>query len=338
MSEDARHDVPFKILHSGYVKKQRVSGTSVVASLSGSLTRRRWKCRYLELHPTTLVWVRHHGAATESTSTGYIEGLHRRAASKGYILIDASTKILEIPPLLGHTGTIIVRCPAENRALSFRCSSVDEHREWFDQIAAVIKGAVQKSNSEAHIVRRLSGSFVTGADGKLSRLETFQSEQSSSKGMPFSSSDEGSDEGGDSINMASAASEARLLAIAGNSTCADCTTSDPVHYPNTPAWGSCNLGVLFCIRCAGIHRLMGVHVSKVLSIRIDTWSEEQLEAMEAKGNAAVNAQLEAEVRRNDGLYPLIRSVAASRSPDLPPKSMEEATLTLSTDPDLNLNA
>ena len=92
----------------------------------------------------------------------------------------------------------------------------------------------------------------------------------------------------------------RLLAIAGNSACADCTTSDPVHYPNTPAWGSCNLGVLFCIRCAGIHRLMGAHVSKVLSIRIDTWSEEQLQAMEAKGNAAVNAQLEAEVRRSEG--------------------------------------
>ena len=112
----------------------------------------------------------------------------------------------------------------------------------------------------------------------------------------------------------------RLLAIAGNSACADCTTSDPVHYPNTPAWGSCNLGVLFCTRCAGIHRLMGAHVSKVLSIRIDTWSEEQLQTMEAKGNAAVNAQLEAEVRRSEGPYPLSRSVAASRSSDLPPKS------------------
>ena len=65
---------------------------------------------------------------------------------------------------------------------------------------------------------------------------------------------------------------------------------------------------------------MGAHVSKVLSIRIDTWSEEQLQAMEAKGNAAVNAQLEAEVRRSEGPYPLSRSVAASRSSDLPPKS------------------
>ena len=203
-----------------------------------------------------------------------------------------------------------MRCPAENRTLSFRCSSVDEHREWFNQITAVIDGAVQKSNSEGHIVRRLSGSFVTSADGKLRRLEMFQSEQSSSKDMPssqpvpLSSSDEGADEGnnegGDSINVAGPESEARLLAIAGNSACADCTTSDPVHYPNTLAWGSCNLGVLFCIRCAGIHRLMGAHVSKVLSIRIDTWSEEQLQAMEAKGNAEVNAQLEAEVRRSEG--------------------------------------
>ena len=109
------------------------------------------------------------------------------------------------------------------------------------------------------------------------RLEKFKSEQSSSD----EGSDEGEPRGGESIGVAGTESEARLLAIKGNSACADCMTSDPVHYPNTPAWGSCNLGCLFCIRCAGIHRKMGVHVSKVLSIRIDTWSEEQLQALEA---------------------------------------------------------
>ena len=161
----------------------------------------------------------------ESTSAGHIGGLHRRAASKGYILIDAGTEISETPPLLGHTGTIIVRCPAENRMLSFRCSSMDEHREWFNQITAVIEGAVNFRRggqlSRATFVRRLSGSFVTSAGGKLSRLETFQSEQSSSKGMPssqpvpFSSSDEGADEGndegGDCINMAGPESEGGCL-------------------------------------------------------------------------------------------------------------------------------
>ena len=39
------------VLHSGYVEKRRVD-----AKLG--LGTRRWKRRYLELHPTTLVWIR----------------------------------------------------------------------------------------------------------------------------------------------------------------------------------------------------------------------------------------------------------------------------------------
>ena len=90
--------------------------------------------------------------------------------------------------------------------------------------------------------------------------------------------------------------EARLLAVPGNQTCADCMTSDPAHYPSTPSWASTNLGSVFCIRCSGIHRKMGAHITKVLSIRIDTWTEAQLLAMERLGNDAVNAELEAQAR------------------------------------------
>ena len=41
-----------------------------------------------------------------------------------------------------------------------------------------------------------------------------------------------------------------------NQICADCTTRGP-------DWASLNLGVLLCIQCSGIHRSLGVHVSKV---------------------------------------------------------------------------
>ena len=44
-----------------------------------------------------------------------------------------------------------------------------------------------------------------------------------------------------------------------------------------PRWASWNIGVYVCIRCAGIHRNLGVHISKVKSVNLDTWTEEQIE-------------------------------------------------------------
>jgi hypothetical protein len=48
----------------------------------------------------------------------------------------------------------------------------------------------------------------------------------------------------------------RLRRPAGNRQCADCGNTDP-------DWASLNLGVLLCIECSGIHRQLGVHISKV---------------------------------------------------------------------------
>jgi stromal membrane-associated protein len=44
-----------------------------------------------------------------------------------------------------------------------------------------------------------------------------------------------------------------------------------------PRWASYSLGVFLCIRCAGIHRKMGTHISKVKSITMDQWTMEQIE-------------------------------------------------------------
>ena len=36
-----------------------------------------------------------------------------------------------------------------------------------------------------------------------------------------------------------------------------------------PTWLATNLGVLLCIECSGIHREMGVHISRIRSIELD---------------------------------------------------------------------
>uniref|UniRef100_A0A4W6F1Q6 Arf-GAP domain-containing protein n=1 Tax=Lates calcarifer TaxID=8187 RepID=A0A4W6F1Q6_LATCA len=41
-----------------------------------------------------------------------------------------------------------------------------------------------------------------------------------------------------------------------------------------PRWASWNLGVFMCIRCAGIHRNLGVHISRVKSVNLDQWTSD----------------------------------------------------------------
>lgn len=43
-----------------------------------------------------------------------------------------------------------------------------------------------------------------------------------------------------------------------------------------PEWLVTNLGILTCIECCGIHRELGVHISKTQSIKIDRLSTSQL--------------------------------------------------------------
>lgn len=53
----------------------------------------------------------------------------------------------------------------------------------------------------------------------------------------------------------------RLLDLPANRTCADCAGSGAGS--DRPTWASINCGVFICMRCAGVHRGLGVHVSKV---------------------------------------------------------------------------
>ena len=45
-------------------------------------------------------------------------------------------------------------------------------------------------------------------------------------------------------------------------------------------WTSYNIGIFICESCASIHRSLGAHISKVKSIKLDLWEEDQVKASE----------------------------------------------------------
>ena len=59
-----------------------------------------------------------------------------------------------------------------------------------------------------------------------------------------------------------------------------------------PDWISLTFGSLYCIQCAGIHRSLGVHFSKIRSLLLDHVDQEVIGLVARLGNARINSILE----------------------------------------------
>ena len=108
----------------------------------------------------------------------------------------------------------------------------------------------------------------------------------------------------DHQELKSASAEHDLVAVApknplvqqildANPTCADCGAEHP-------DWASLNLGVLVCIECSGVHRSLGVHLSKVRSLKLDSLSGSEAQLLLALGNSVVNPIWESGVGLQQG--------------------------------------
>uniref|UniRef100_A0A7C9CU10 ADP-ribosylation factor GTPase-activating protein AGD3 n=1 Tax=Opuntia streptacantha TaxID=393608 RepID=A0A7C9CU10_OPUST len=105
-----------------------------------------------------------------------------------------------------------------------------------------------------------------------------------------------------------------LRRVGGNDKCADCGAPEP-------DWASLNLGVLVCIECSGVHRNLGVHISKVRSLTLDVkvWEPSVISLFQSLGNTFANSVWE-ELLRSKGAFhvdlPASSSLKAEKSQQL----------------------
>ena len=77
----------------------------------------------------------------------------------------------------------------------------------------------------------------------------------------------------------------KILEIEGNNRCVDCGSDDP-------QWASVTNSVFCCLNCAAIHRNLGVEISLVRSLVMDSWDDKQLKQLFLGGNARFISNLE----------------------------------------------
>nr|XP_010321099.1 ADP-ribosylation factor GTPase-activating protein AGD3 isoform X1 [Solanum lycopersicum] len=101
---------------------------------------------------------------------------------------------------------------------------------------------------------------------------------------------------------------ATLCRVCGNDRCADCGAAEP-------DWASLNLGVLVCIECSGVHRNLGVHISKVRSLTLDVkvWEPSVIALFQSLGNTFANSVWEESLQARGAFQVNVSAASSYRS-------------------------
>ena len=176
------------------------------------------------------------------------------------------------------------RIVSPEKTYYLRCESNAERSKWMEAITTAIASLLNSSVNETILAEHEAS--VNKYGSKHSRTMSSISSVSAYDGPP-------------PLTV--------LVAVPGNGFCADCDMPEP-------DWASLNLGIMLCLQCSGVHRQLGVQVSKVRSATLDVraWEPSVLEFFSRWGNAQSNARWEYEKAEVEAKKPNKNSSLESR--------------------------
>jgi Putative GTPase activating protein for Arf/PH domain len=162
-----------------------------------------------------------------------------------------------------------IHTPTE-KPITLQARGPIEYAMWVNGIRAAI---------ESQLVSRNINEFKQNDTGKKK-----YERMSISDFNDFSTGDNSTNNDGSISNNSDTIQNSAMVQeiMALNPYCADCTMAQP-------DWVSLNLGVLICIQCSAVHRSLGVHLSKVRSLKLDALSQGEAQLFLALGNDKANS-------------------------------------------------